>query len=79
MVKWTSKVEKACNAIHCIAQTWTGLKADISQMKELLGTLQTVSQHMDSLLDMFKAEMVHLIKDEETLRIAYEGMLSPPI
>ena len=30
MVEWTSKVEKACNAIHGITQTWTELKADIS-------------------------------------------------
>ena len=79
MVEWTSKVEKARNAIHGITQTWTELKADISQMKELLGTLQTVSQNMDSLLGMLKAEMVHLKKDEETSRIAYEGMLSPLI
>jgi hypothetical protein len=79
MVEWTSKVEKAYNAIYCITQTWTKLKADISQIKELLGTLQTVSRNMDSLLDILKAEMVHLKKDEETSRVAYEGMLSPLI
>jgi hypothetical protein len=46
-------------------------------MKELLRTLQTVSQNMDSLLDMLKAEIVLLKKDKETLRIAYKGILSP--